>query len=956
MTGIKIGLAFITGAMVLLGQNFGISEASEPVAKASLSSDLWEIPKTNLKRHVYTDRERELALGFSMKTFKGMQKYQKLNYSNLVELAQKRPENQRAPEDYLILAAVERQEKNFEKAGILSKQGLHLNAGLFEVNVALQTVHALSLRDLGKVKRYEEALLELLSAQPDSATEIIIDFLRELNEHEEAERVFSILFARYGSRDWLHGHRGWFYYRIKQLDRAESDLSQVVRLNPGQSHPYKNLARVHVEQKEYDEAEDVLKQALINVPDDMEVHLYFAEVARKQHDAKKEEVHLKHMVRMDSNASEGLLELAQFYQRQRNYQEAEEVVKRVLGANPDSPQAHMLLGDVYRKQKLYKKAEVEYIRVQQIEPFNSEASARLGNMDFDLGNVEKISEHRKVFQNNPDSIKARIDLVTHLGVMHGTTKVEKEEAERLIKEGIKKHPDSWEAYVSYGKLLYGQQRHAEAEKLFKKALKLNPGAADVYQWLAAVYSGQRKHRQAFIMYEEANKSFPDNPALGRSLKWYRENMQTLKKVWELEAQVKGQRNNADLRLDLGNLYGKIHHTKKARYWYEEAIRMEPDNAEAYLHLGRTFSSESYWDEAAEKFKQALAINPRMVPALVHLASYYSAIKRNPKQADVICKKLADENLKEMGDLGALVRACEISKNYGLAEEGLRKQIPLMEKDERYKVAMPYKYTQLEKLKRLKINQQLRNRYSFVPVALHNFLQIPRDPSWSPLHIAAASGDVKKVQAILNSKVDIEVRNREGSTPLYVAAKRGHLNVVKLLAEKGADVNALGGVVGFTPLHQAAGFYHKEVVRYLLDHGAKVDSKNNLGQTPLTQVALQEWHPDVEIARMLLDHKANIHYREGTGCPPVLCAAAVGNRNLVALLLDRGANVNDKNSYGLSPLYIAVAERHPAVVRLLIRKGADPKMTYRGMVPLQKAFQTNQLELSEILGMSRRVEN
>jgi hypothetical protein len=64
--------------------------------------------------------------------------------------------------------------------------------------------------------------------------------------------------------------------------------------------------------------------------------------------------------------------------------------------------------------------------------------------------------------------------------------------------------------------------------------------------------------------------------------------------------------------------------------------------------------------------------------------------------------------------------------------------------------------------------------------------------WTPLSMAAKSGNEKNVQILLRTgKVELETRDEEGKTPLCWAAELGHKDVVKMLLEAGADSKAAG---------------------------------------------------------------------------------------------------------------------------------------------------------------------
>jgi len=77
-----------------------------------------------------------------------------------------------------------------------------------------------------------------------------------------------------------------------------------------------------------------------------------------------------------------------------------------------------------------------------------------------------------------------------------------------------------------------------------------------------------------------------------------------------------------------------------------------------------------------------------------------------------------------------------------------------------------------------------------------------------------------VRLLLDHRAALDARDDEsGATPLYVAAAMGRSDVVKLLVEKGADVN-LATRAGATPLHAALSNEFDEVAALLRAHGAR----------------------------------------------------------------------------------------------------------------------------------------
>ena len=116
---------------------------------------------------------------------------------------------------------------------------------------------------------------------------------------------------------------------------------------------------------------------------------------------------------------------------------------------------------------------------------------------------------------------------------------------------------------------------------------------------------------------------------------------------------------------------------------------------------------------------------------------------------------------------------------------------------------------------------------------------------TPFLLAAATGDVGIMRALLTKGADPKLATNDRTTPLMVAAgvgrredrtkeeERQALEAVKLLIELGADVNAANRDMGLTAMHGAAYTGSSEIIRFLVDSGAKLDPMDKFGQTPLS---------------------------------------------------------------------------------------------------------------------------
>lgn len=141
-----------------------------------------------------------------------------------------------------------------------------------------------------------------------------------------------------------------------------------------------------------------------------------------------------------------------------------------------------------------------------------------------------------------------------------------------------------------------------------------------------------------------------------------------------------------------------------------------------------------------------------------------------------------------------------------------------------------------------------------------------DPEGVPgLYLALRDGSLKAAEALIAwPRTHVEVRTAQDESPLMMAALKGHLELVKKLIERDADVNK----PGWAPLHYAATGGHLAIMTLLLEHHAFIDAESPNGTTPLMMAA---------------------HY---------------GSHAAVKLLLDAGADVTMKNQLGLTAVDFA----------------------------------------------------
>jgi len=150
-----------------------------------------------------------------------------------------------------------------------------------------------------------------------------------------------------------------------------------------------------------------------------------------------------------------------------------------------------------------------------------------------------------------------------------------------------------------------------------------------------------------------------------------------------------------------------------------------------------------------------------------------------------------------------------------------------------------------------------------------------------LHGAAAACNLTTVELLLRLGAEPDITDAGGHTPLYCLANeckvRGSANVVRVLVEAGASVDARDGVKHCTALHMAARRGNVEVAEAFLDCGAGIEVRDSLGDTPLRR-AVNCGKTDV--AALLLARGSDMHSKGSRSLTPSLAARTTAMRQLM----------------------------------------------------------------------------
>ena len=230
---------------------------------------------------------------------------------------------------------------------------------------------------------------------------------------------------------------------------------------------------------------------------------------------------------------------------------------------------------------------------------------------------------------------------------------------------------------------------------------------------------------------------------------------------------------------------------------------------------------------------------------------------------------------------------------------------------------------------------------------------------TPLHTAILhDAPFDYIQYIVNTGADVNARNKDGDSVLYLATQKNMKNVGELLIDKGADIFATnmqnysplrlaleaGGDVqswlitsrtmnmtdgsGNTPLHYASEWTLNKAVLSLIEKGAQINAVNSNGETALFSAVKADSPSTINVLAengIVTDARSNLT-RDHLGNTPLHAAGRWNALHAAQTLLAFGMDVNAQNLSGKTPLSDCCRSGKTEMAQLLIMNGANVNAT------------------------------
>ncbi|MEX2588627.1 MAG: tetratricopeptide repeat protein [Chitinophagales bacterium] len=406
---------------------------------------------------------------------------------------------------------------------------------------------------------------------------------------------------------------------LEDFQEAVNKFEKVVRMDPGNSAAFYELALLFYKSKQYEEALKYINEAvktdesknkwylilqgeinaqmgnnkaaaetysklLEHYPKEIDYYFELAFQQIKSEDYKaalKTYEALEDIIGFNENIA---LQKQRLYIKMDDLESAIVEINRLIDMDPENPEYYHALADLYRTNKMPEKEVEVYKKIMELDSDNPFALFNLAEIKRKEGDREAYMEYlKKAFRNEEVGEDTKIRVLFPYLTNPETDTLERKEAMELVEIAAEVHPQSAKVFALYGDFYYQDNKLDKAREKYTRALENDNSVFEVWQQLFFILSDQQDYNELLERTDNALELFPNQAIIyffnGMALNQQKKHQEA---VDILEAGKDLVVNNKALKSQmlatLGDAYNSLEKYPKSDEAFEAALELDPENS------------------------------------------------------------------------------------------------------------------------------------------------------------------------------------------------------------------------------------------------------------------------------------------------------------------------------------------------------------------------------------------
>jgi tetratricopeptide (TPR) repeat protein len=435
----------------------------------------------------------------------------------------------------------------------------------------------------------------------------------------------------------------YFNYMLAQQEERRGNWNEAVKFlrkaiacDPDSSYLHRELAMVHVHQKDLPGAMQVLEALLARHPTDVDGWMLMGRIQQQTGAPAAARSSLEKALALDPERRDAYLLLGHLYLGDENWPAAQAIFEQFVNRFPEAVAGHFFLARIYEAQGRFTDALAAYQRCIELDPSEEEARYALIRLYQEMGRDDEVIDHYQVLlDGNPHNARAGLALALHyhergLG----------EQAADLMARFARRSLDDEEVIgVLVRFYLDDAADPQQARILLEGMLAVVPGQSDLHYLAGIVYNRMETDDEAIAHFTQVE---PDSQfyeeAVAQLAYLYQKHQRTTEAIDCISEAIQQRPENTDFRLYLGGFYEELERYAEAEKTLLEALSLEAENIKLLFRLGVIYDKWGRRPESIERMKQVIDLDPRHTNALNYLGYTYAEMGVHLDEAEQLIQQ------------------------------------------------------------------------------------------------------------------------------------------------------------------------------------------------------------------------------------------------------------------------------------------------------------------------------